>query len=72
ESADVDSIHSSERDSWDEELDDKKVIRYRIWIKVGDVATSLNYLNMKSSSDLMLYAEYAVDNINGRMKTFLG
>ncbi|XP_045831618.1 protein FAR1-RELATED SEQUENCE 5-like [Trifolium pratense] len=35
----------------------------------GDVAASLNYLNMKSSTDPMLYAEYAVDNINGRMNT---
>ncbi|KAI5391231.1 hypothetical protein KIW84_076177 [Lathyrus oleraceus] len=34
----------------------------------GDVASSLNYLNVKSSIDPMLYAEYAVDN-DGRMKS---
>ncbi|CAJ2654133.1 unnamed protein product [Trifolium pratense] len=45
---------------------DKKM---RAVIKDGDVAASLNYLNMKSSTDPMLYAEYAVDNINGRMNT---
>ncbi|CAJ2644600.1 unnamed protein product [Trifolium pratense] len=45
---------------------DKKM---RAVIKDGDVAAALNYLNMKSSSDPMLYAEYAVDNVNGRMKT---
>lgn len=36
-------------------------------IKEGDVAASLNYLNIKSSTDPMLYAKYAVNN-DGRMK----
>ncbi|CAJ2642864.1 unnamed protein product [Trifolium pratense] len=45
---------------------DKKM---RECIKDGDVVASLNYLNVKSSTDPMLYAEYAVDNSNGRMRS---
>ncbi|CAJ2633247.1 protein FAR1-RELATED SEQUENCE 5-like [Trifolium pratense] len=45
---------------------DKKM---RDIIKDGDVAASLNYLNVKTSTDPMLYAEYAVNNNDGRMKS---
>ncbi|XP_045827823.1 protein FAR1-RELATED SEQUENCE 5-like isoform X1 [Trifolium pratense] len=44
---------------------DKKM---RSAVKDGDVSAALNYLNVKSSTDPMLYAEYSVDG-NGRMKT---
>ncbi|GAU19011.1 hypothetical protein TSUD_193490 [Trifolium subterraneum] len=45
---------------------DKKM---RAVIKDGDVAAALNYLNMKSSSDPMLYAKYSVNESDGRMKS---
>ncbi|CAJ2668404.1 unnamed protein product [Trifolium pratense] len=38
-------------------------------VKDGDVAASLHYLNAKSATDPMLYAEYAADSSNGRMKS---
>ncbi|GAU31787.1 hypothetical protein TSUD_22330 [Trifolium subterraneum] len=38
-------------------------------VKDGDVVVSLNYLNVKSSSDPMLYVEYAVNDSVGRMKS---
>ncbi|GAU51962.1 hypothetical protein TSUD_417480, partial [Trifolium subterraneum] len=41
----------------------------RAVIKDGDVAAALNYLNMKSYSDSMLYAEYSVNESDGRMKS---
>ncbi|CAJ2636447.1 unnamed protein product [Trifolium pratense] len=44
---------------------DKKM---REIVKDGDVEASLNYLNVKSSTDPMLYAEYAVNIGDGRMK----
>lgn len=44
---------------------DKKM---RDVIKDGDVAAALKHLNVKSSTDPMLYAEYDV-NIDGRMKS---
>ncbi|GAU45980.1 hypothetical protein TSUD_401200 [Trifolium subterraneum] len=44
---------------------DKKM---RACVKDGDVSAGLNYLNVKSSTDPMLYAEYSVDS-DGRMKT---
>ncbi|CAK8569356.1 unnamed protein product [Lathyrus sativus] len=44
---------------------DKKMC---VTIKDGDVAGSLNYLNVKSSTDMTLYVEYAVNN-DGRMKS---
>ncbi|GAU25497.1 hypothetical protein TSUD_218690 [Trifolium subterraneum] len=40
----------------------------RAIVKDGDVSTTLNYLNVQSSTDPMLYAEYAV-NGEGRLKT---
>ncbi|XP_045825377.1 protein FAR1-RELATED SEQUENCE 5-like [Trifolium pratense] len=45
---------------------DKKM---RDIVKDGDVAASLHYLNAKSATDPMLYAEYAADTSNGRMKS---
>ncbi|KAK2455957.1 hypothetical protein QL285_003367 [Trifolium repens] len=38
-------------------------------IKDGVVATSLNYLNVKASIDPILYAEYAVNNSDERLKS---
>ncbi|XP_058747429.1 protein FAR1-RELATED SEQUENCE 5-like isoform X1 [Vicia villosa] len=37
-------------------------------IKDGDIAASLNYLNVKSSTDPMLYAKYTVDG-DGRLRS---
>lgn len=37
-------------------------------IKDGDVVVALNYPNVKSSDDPMIYAEYSV-NIDGRLKS---
>jgi zinc finger SWIM domain-containing protein 3 len=37
--------------------------------KDGDVEASLNYLNVKSGTDPMLYAKYDADSSNGRMKS---
>jgi zinc finger SWIM domain-containing protein 3 len=37
--------------------------------KDGDVQASLNYLNVKSGTDPMLYAKYDADSSNGRMKS---
>ncbi|KAK2363632.1 protein FAR1-RELATED SEQUENCE [Trifolium repens] len=45
---------------------DKKM---RAVIKDGDVAAALNYLNVKTATDPLLFAEYDVDNSDGRMKT---
>lgn len=38
-------------------------------IKNGDVAAAVNHLKVKSSTDAMLYAEYAVNESDGRMKS---
>jgi hypothetical protein len=38
-------------------------------IKDGDVAASLHYLNAKSTTDPMLFCEYAVDSSNKRLKS---
>ncbi|CAJ2656964.1 unnamed protein product [Trifolium pratense] len=38
-------------------------------VKDGDVTASLHYLNAKSATDPMLYAEYAAAGSNGRMKS---
>ncbi|XP_045799092.1 protein FAR1-RELATED SEQUENCE 5-like [Trifolium pratense] len=45
---------------------DKKM---RDIVKDGDVAASLHYLNAKSATDPILYAEYAANSSNGRMKS---
>ncbi|XP_058761389.1 protein FAR1-RELATED SEQUENCE 5-like [Vicia villosa] len=42
--------------------------KMRATIKYGDVAAAINYLNVKSSTDPMLYGKYAV-GMDGRMKS---